>query len=340
MLWDFSRPRYLSGRPRRILSKRDALFLLPRPSRHTASPGRSPGPWLPWVSTHAWEHPLALTAPSLPSQSHCHGLGCILHVPALASGPSLGSLLLNPTTALHKILSSPHVESPLPTTGSRSAHHTGLFANPLGENWEVSVSLSPGALRKGEVPSSDDDSSEKCQGRAVGSRRRCQARSGGKPRGLWEGTDRRLRPSLPPPTWWSQCCGLQSSLPLPPCAQSTFHRICSPPTSSLFQHTSSDSDISGRAAECAAASKYDTLLVFWAVVIWKQQVQGKGFSESPFCLKTDPPWIVIDSLPGVSSTREDLFSSKRRLEVHVCIRQPCHKLVGISHLFSYGPDLP
>lgn len=116
-----------------------------------------------------------------------------------------------------------HVESPLQIHWIRSAHHTGLlFCQSLVEALGSQCLSIPRSFHaKEEVPSSDDDSSEKCQGRAVGSRRRCFKPGLGASQGGFseEGTDRRLRPSLSPdsylmvPVLWAS-----KPLPLPPCA--------------------------------------------------------------------------------------------------------------------------
>ena len=292
MLWDLSRPRCLSGGdPEGFCPWETPLPCCPGPSRHTASYVGAPmHPWLPWVST-APGASLLLTAPSLPSQSHCHGPGCILHVPSLASGPSLGPTPLNPTTTLHKTLSSPcriPTSNPLdPLCSSRWPPLCRSLVEALGSQC---LSILRSFHAKEEVPSSDDDSSEKCQGRAVGSWRRCIKPGLGVSQGGFseEGTDRRLRPSLSSDSYLTVPV-LRSSkpLPLPPCAPIHISRDLFPThLLSLFQHASSYFDI----RRTYFWLQNMTLRYIMSCRHLKNSKCRERVSlNPPICLKTDPP---------------------------------------------------
>lgn len=156
-------------------------------------------------------------------------------------------------------MSNPHFKS---TGSALLITQASSFADAWWTLGSQCLSIPRSFHAKEEVPSSDDDSSEKCQGRAVGSRRRCFKPGLGASQGGFseEGTDRRLRPSLSSdsylmaPVLWAS-----KPLPLPPCAPVHISQDLLPThLLSLFQQASSDSDIR-RAAECAT-SKYDTLV--------------------------------------------------------------------------------
>lgn len=149
-----------------------------------------------------------------------------------------------------------------------------------------------------------------------------------------EGTDRHLRPSLSSasyltaPVWWSS-----EPLLLPPWAPFHISQDLFPThLLSLFQHASSYFDIR-RAAEYAT-SKYDTLVYFELQTFEEQQTQG-DFSESPICLKTDPPVDELSQIPLPRSFINQRFiylqkGDSRSTSYQTNFVTNCH----ISYLFS------
>ena len=190
----------VGGDPEGFCPWETPLPCCPGPSRHTASSAGVPlCPWLPWVSTVPGAPPL-LTAPPLPSHSHCHGPRCILHVPGLASGPSLGPTPPNPTTALHKTPSSPcGIPTSHPLDPLCSSHWSPLCWSLVEALGSQCLSILRGFHAEEATPVR---SGRAGQGRGAPEERR-QARPGGEPKRLLRGGNRRvwaLRSPLPP-TW-------------------------------------------------------------------------------------------------------------------------------------------
>ena len=325
----------VGGDPEGFCPWETPLPCCPGPSRHTASSAEAPlCPWLPWVSTVPGAPPL-LTVPPLPSHSHCHGPRCILHVPGLASGPSLGPTPPNPTTALHKTPSSPcRIPTSHPLDPLCSSHWPPLCWSLLEALGSQCLSVLR-SFHAEEAPSSED-SSEKWQGRAG------PWGPGGEASGqVWgwakEAAQRREQTSV-----WDLCS------PLPPTWRPSAVVFRAPPTSSLCPIPHFTGSVPHPPPSFVSTCffilwhqkgsrichfKIWHFGLFWAADIWRTANAG-GFLWIPHLSKDKSSfrWIVTDSPPQEFHQPEIYFSSERRLEVHVVSDKLCHKL-------SYLPSL-